>query len=63
MGTHHVEPLLAVGLEGTFGFLTTALGMPVLHYFFADKSPYFDLYRLWDQVTGHKEVWLLSLAM
>jgi hypothetical protein len=63
MGTHHVEPLLAVGLEGVFGFLTTLVAMPILHYFFAAQSPCFDLYRLWTQVTEHKAVWLLSLAI
>ncbi|KAL7416043.1 hypothetical protein BDY24DRAFT_380871 [Mrakia frigida] len=63
MGTHSVEPLLAVGLEGTFGLLTTAFAMPILHYFFAAKSSYFDVYRLYHQVFETPLVWQLSLAI
>jgi hypothetical protein len=33
MSRYEVDPLLAVGLEGTFGLLTTALAMPILHFF------------------------------
>lgn len=33
MSRYEVDPLLAVGLEGTFGFITTAVAMPILHLF------------------------------
>lgn len=33
MSRYEVDPLLAVGLEGTFGLFTTAVAMPILHFF------------------------------
>lgn len=44
-------------------YFFSSVAMPILHYFFAASSPYFDLYRLWHQVTEHRTVWVLSFAM
>jgi hypothetical protein len=37
--------------------------MPLLHYAFADKSAYFDLFRGWRQIVDHKLVLGLSVAI
>lgn len=63
MSRYEVDPLLAVGLEGTFGLLTTGLAMPILHIFFAEKYETFDLHRLWAQVNANWMVVVLSFAM
>ncbi|CDZ97168.1 Predicted integral membrane protein [Phaffia rhodozyma] len=63
MATHSVPPLLAVGLEGFFGFIATAIAMPILHILFSEKSDYFDVYKLYHQVTEHRLVWALSLCI
>lgn len=63
MSRYEVDPLLAVGLEGTFGLLTTGLAMPILHVLFADKYETFDLHRLWAQVNANWMVVVLSFAM
>lgn len=63
MSRYEVDPLLAVGLEGTFGLLTTGLAMPILHILFAEKYETFDLHRLWAQVNANWMVVVLSFAM
>jgi hypothetical protein len=37
--------------------------MPLLHYAFADKSPFFDVPRGWHQIVDHKVVLGLSIAI
>jgi hypothetical protein len=37
--------------------------MPLLHYAFADKSPFFDVPRGWHQIVDHKLVLGLSVAI
>lgn len=53
----------AVGLEGFWGLSVILLSMPALHYFFAVKSPYFDIPRGWHQIVDHPLVLCLSIAI
>ncbi|WWD18702.1 hypothetical protein CI109_103156 [Kwoniella shandongensis] len=52
MSRYKVEPLAAVTLEGFFGLTTTLIGMPFLHLFFRNQSPYFDIPRGWHQIVS-----------
>lgn len=63
MAYYNVEALAAVTLEGTFGGLTTAAAMPILHYFFAKKSAYFDVPRGWHQITNNPAVMWASFMI
>lgn len=53
----------AVTLEGFFGLVTTLIAMPFLHYFFKDRSPYFDMPRGWHQIITNPTVMWLSFAI
>ncbi|KAJ9109246.1 hypothetical protein QFC21_000575 [Naganishia friedmannii] len=53
----------AVGLEGFWGLSVILLFMPALHYFFAAKSPYFDIPRGFHQIVDHPLVLSLSVAI
>lgn len=50
-------------LEGFFGLVTTLAAMPILHVFFRDRSPYFDMPRGWHQITSTPMVIYLSIAI
>jgi len=63
MSHYSVEPLMAVTLEGMFGGLTTLAAMPVLHIFFAKKSPYFDMPRGWHQIINTPAIMWASFAI
>ncbi|WVR06554.1 hypothetical protein IAU60_003585 [Kwoniella sp. DSM 27419] len=63
MSRYHVEPLAAVTLEGFFGLTTTLIGMPLLHVFFRDRSPYFDIPRGWHQIMSTPTVWGSCIAI
>ncbi|KAJ9125591.1 hypothetical protein QFC22_000553 [Naganishia vaughanmartiniae] len=63
LSIYKVEPLHAVGLEGFWGLSVILLSMPALHYFFAAKSPYFDIPRGWYQIVDHPLVLCLSVAI
>ncbi|WVQ96340.1 hypothetical protein IAU59_003444 [Kwoniella sp. CBS 9459] len=63
MSRYHVEPLAAVTLEGFFGLTTTLIGMPFLHIFFRDRSPYFDIPRGWHQIIGTPTVFGTCFAI
>lgn len=49
MAQYSVEPLVAVGLEGMFGFLSVLAVMPIL-YLGKDASVWLDLPRGWNQM-------------
>ncbi|WRT68016.1 uncharacterized protein IL334_004991 [Kwoniella shivajii] len=63
MSHYKVEPLAAVTLEGFFGLTTTLIGMPFLHIFLRNKSPYFDIPRGWHQIISTPTVYLSCVAI
>jgi len=57
MGRYAVAPLVAVGLEGLFGFITILIFIPILSIpSVAARSPFFDLTRGWHQTVGTPSV-------
>ncbi|KIM80827.1 hypothetical protein PILCRDRAFT_822106 [Piloderma croceum F 1598] len=57
MGRYAVAPLVAVGFEGLFGFITILLFIPILSIpSVAARSPFFDLTRGWHQTIGNPTV-------
>lgn len=63
MAYYSVDALAAVTLEGTFGGLTTAAAMPVLHAFLAKKNAYFDVPRGWRQIVNNPAVMWASFMI
>lgn len=63
MTRYKTEPLAAVTLEGFFGLTTTLIAMPFLHYFFSDRSPYFDMPLGWSQIVHSPAVLWLCFAI
>ncbi|KAJ1972745.1 hypothetical protein H4R35_004503 [Dimargaris xerosporica] len=65
MHRYHVVPMRAVGLEGIFGFATTAFGIPVLHALIGVSHPkgYFDMYDGFHQIVDNPGVWMTSIAI
>ena len=49
--------------EGFWGLVTTLAAMPVLHYFFHEKSIYFDIPRGWTQIISNPKVYLTCIAI
>lgn len=62
MAQYSVAPLVAVGYEGFFGFISIILFMPFLAQF-ADRSAFFDLPRGWEQITNTPSVLWSSIAV
>ncbi|KAM0753747.1 hypothetical protein T439DRAFT_310546 [Meredithblackwellia eburnea MCA 4105] len=69
MEKHSVDPMLAVGYEGWFGFATTLFAMPFLHYFFG-RTPtgegnlgFFDIGNGFKQIFDNSGVWMSSVAI
>ncbi|KAF8484385.1 hypothetical protein JB92DRAFT_2821426 [Gautieria morchelliformis] len=62
MAQYSVAPLVAVGYEGFFGFISIIIFMPFLGRF-ADRSPFFDLPRGWHQITNTPTVLWSSIAV
>ncbi|THH08204.1 hypothetical protein EW145_g2874 [Phellinidium pouzarii] len=62
MSRYSVAPLVAVGFEGLFGFLTILIFMPVLARF-ADRSMFFDLPRGWHQMIDTPTVLWSGVAI
>ncbi|KAI5123311.1 hypothetical protein M0805_009332 [Coniferiporia weirii] len=62
MSRYSVAPLVAVGFEGLFGFLTIIIFMPVLAHF-ADRSMFFDLPRGWHQMIDTPTVLWSGVAI
>ena len=62
MAQYSVAPLVAVGYEGFFGFITIVIFMPLIARF-ADRSSYFDLPRGWHQITNTPSVLWTSIAI
>jgi hypothetical protein len=57
MGRYAVAPLVAVGFEGLFGFITILIFIPILSIpSVASRSPFFDLTRGWHQTIGNPNV-------
>lgn len=64
MTRYNVEPLLAVGLEGTFGFITVLAIMPLLAVpSISVKSVYFDVSRGWHQLIDNPLVLWSAVAI
>lgn len=67
MGKYSVEPLLAVGYEGTFGAVTVAAAAPFLYYFIGrtpdGQGGYFDFVECWRQVRGSAQIFWSSFAI
>ncbi|KAH8117492.1 hypothetical protein DFH11DRAFT_1575342 [Phellopilus nigrolimitatus] len=62
MSRYSVAPLVAVGFEGLFGFLTIVIFMPVLGLL-ADRSTFFDLPRGWHQMIDTPSVLWSGVAI
>ena len=62
MDRYSVAPLVAVGYEGLFGGLTIVALLPLLERF-ADRSPYFDLPRGWQQMINTPSVLWSGVAI
>lgn len=62
MSRYSVAPLVAVGFEGLFGFLTILIFMPLLGQF-ADRSSFFDLPRGWHQMIDNPPVLWTGVAI
>lgn len=62
MSRYSVAPLVAVGFEGLFGFLTILIFMPLLGQF-ADRSAFFDLPRGWHQMIDNPPVLWSGVAI
>ena len=62
-----VEPLLAVGAEGFFGFVTTLFVMILVHLFYGHtpegKGGVFDIWSGWHQITTVPAIWWSSIAI
>jgi len=57
MGRYAVAPLVAVGFEGLFGFITILIFIPILSIpSVAARSPFFDLTRGWHQTIDNPHV-------
>ncbi|GAA5822778.1 hypothetical protein JCM11251_004378 [Rhodosporidiobolus azoricus] len=60
MEHHAVEPLLAAGYEGVFGFITTFTALLVAYWFYgatpAGQDGYFDVKAGWHQLVDHPKV-------
>jgi len=57
MGRYAVAPLVAVGFEGLFGFITILIFIPILSIpSVAARSPFFDLTRGWHQTIDNPSV-------
>ncbi|KAF8739476.1 hypothetical protein AX14_009458 [Amanita brunnescens Koide BX004] len=64
LGRYTVEPLVAVGLEGSFGALSVLLLMPILSIpSISVISPFFDLPRGWRQMIYTPSVLWSSVAI
>ena len=64
MTRYDVEPLLAVGLEGTFGFITVLAIMSLLSVpSISVKSIYFDVSRGWHQLIDNPLVLWSAVAI
>jgi hypothetical protein len=64
MGRYAVAPLVAVGFEGLFGFLTILLFVPILSIpAISSKSTFFDLPRGWQQMINTPTVLWSGIAI
>jgi len=64
MGRYSVAPLVAVGYEGLFGFISILLIFPILSIpSIASKSPFFDLPRGWKQMIDTPTVLYSGIAI
>ncbi|KAF7561905.1 hypothetical protein G7046_g2256 [Stylonectria norvegica] len=62
-----IDPIIVVGWEGIFGFLTTVLGMVILHFTVgrteAGQYGAFDMAEGWRQITEDKKLLVSSLLI
>jgi hypothetical protein len=64
LNRYTVEPLVAVGLEGFFGFISILLLLPILAIpAISSKSVFFDLPRGWHQMISTPTVLWSSVAI
>ncbi|CAO3610607.1 unnamed protein product [Cunninghamella blakesleeana] len=60
---YQVTPLKAVGLEGSFGFVSVITALPILHVLFHDKSIFFNMYQGFHDFFDHPGVWQTGIAI
>ncbi|KAI8068236.1 hypothetical protein BC940DRAFT_299480 [Gongronella butleri] len=63
LSRYSVTPLKAVGLEGTFGFISVLTALPILHVFLRGKSDHFDMYQGFHDFFDHPGVWQTGVAI
>jgi hypothetical protein len=67
MAKHTIQPIRMVGWEGLFGFLITAIGMPILWAIFgmreSGRGGYFDLPYGAHQLFSKPEIWGTAIAI
>ncbi|PWN35915.1 uncharacterized protein FA14DRAFT_104563, partial [Meira miltonrushii] len=67
MGRYSVEPLLAVGMEGIFGLVTTLAAQVALHFLYGrtpdGRGGYFDMSAGWHQIINTPIVFYTSFAI
>lgn len=67
MGRYSVEPLLAVGMEGIFGLVTTLAVQVALHFIYGrtpdGRGGYFDMSAGWHQIINTPIVFYTSFAI
>jgi hypothetical protein len=67
MAKHTIAPIKMVGWEGFFGFLLTAIGMPILWLTFgmrdSGKGGYFDLPYGAHQLISDPRIWGTAIAI
>lgn len=60
---YRVTPLKAVGLEGSFGLVSVLAAMPILHIFFSQQHPAFDIVQGYHDFFDHARVWQTGIAI
>jgi len=66
MSHYHVEPLMAVALEGSFGLVTVLASMPILYYTIGrthESGGYFDFPEGYNQIISHTTLWTAAVAI
>ncbi|KAG5460812.1 MAG: hypothetical protein BJ554DRAFT_7095 [Olpidium bornovanus] len=65
MERYNVAPLLAVGLEGVFGFVSVLAAMPLLHLAFGRSHPggFFDVPTGYHQIVDNPAVWIPGILI
>ncbi|ORX46502.1 hypothetical protein DM01DRAFT_1368500 [Hesseltinella vesiculosa] len=63
LSKYSVTPLKAVGLEGTFGFVSVLASLPLMHIFLRHQSSRFDMYQGFHEFFDNPGVWQTGIAI